>query len=280
MGRAGRVPIPGWARETIAYGPAPDQRMVLTLADGGRCGEPGTDAVLFVHGGSWRTGTPEDYAFVGSWFARHGMASGVTGYRHVPESTWPAQQADVLAALVTLRERTGATRVVMAGHSAGAQLAAAALYDRDARRFAGTDDDVIVGLVAMSGPLDFGVICPQKRYCPLIAQLMDRLDDWESADPAALLRPGDIWPVLVMHGERDPVVNVASSVSFAAKAGEAGAYAQLVVRRDLGHAGLLRTFLGDGDLEGHLRGFLDAYAVRVADGPADATDESLGKDHA
>jgi acetyl esterase/lipase len=269
MRLAGREGAGPPSRESVVFGDDLEQRLevVAPVSDdppvtrpGGAGIGPPAVAALFVHGGSWRTGAPEDYRFVGNWFAERGIPSAVTGYRHAPDHVWPAQRDDVLSAMKLVLERTGARRLIVAGHSAGAQLAAAAVYDRSARREAGVADDAIAGLVALSGPLDLRVICPTTAACPLLGLLMGGDEGWERADPALLFRRGDPWPVLVMHGARDPIVNVASSVRFAASAAEGGLPVELLVSATAGHSTLLWAFLGDEVLQGPVARFVDRYA--------------------
>jgi acetyl esterase/lipase len=264
-GRDGVLPL---VRESIVFGDHLEQRLELAVPGPGAIGTPqaghaaGAEptAALFVHGGSWRSGSPEDYRFAGNWFVSRGMPAGVTGYRHAPDHTWPAQRDDVLSAMRVVLELTGAARLLVAGHSAGAQLAAAAVYDRVARRAAGIPDQAIAGLVVLSGPLDFGVICPTRPACPMLGLLIGGDDDWDRADPSLLMRRGDPWPVLVMHGANDPIVNVSSSVRFAASASRGGSPVELVVPPTAGHATLLWAFLGDEALQAPVARFVDAYA--------------------
>ncbi len=245
----GRANLPaageGLDELTLTYGDDPAQRLLLCRP----AAEPGGDrrerstAVLFVHGGSWKTQEPEGYRFVVRWFARRGFPAAAGGYRLVPGARWPAQCRDVAGAAVELMRRTGARRVLLAGHSAGAHLAAAALYAREERRALGLADSDVAGLIVMSGPLDWRLICPRPDACPLIQDLMGGDDGWDAADPARLVANGDPWPVLAVHGATDPLVNSAASVSFARRTERAGSPTRLRVLEGAGHSTLLWGFL-------------------------------------
>lgn len=238
---------PGLVEERLAFGAHPAQHALLV-----RPAEvaPDTPLVLFVHGGSWRHGSPEAYRAVGRFFARHGFVTALAGYRLVPGARFPAQRDDViegLSAVVTRARELGirAEPVALVGHSAGAHLAALAAFDEDARRARGSDGIRIAGLLAVSGPLDFDVLCPSPERCPLIAELMGRPDGWAEADPARVVRGGPALPVLCLHGSKDPLVPPEVAASFVCRAnGSTGDHAALVVDPRAYHTDMVRVLLG------------------------------------
>jgi len=256
----------GIVEETLRYGGDIDQRIVL-VRPADAAGVRGL--AVFVHGGSWKSGSPERYRFAGRWFAKRGYAAGVVGYRHVPEHVFPAQLADILCAWALLRElapRFGASAdgAIIAGQSAGAHLAALAVYGAAARA-AGIPDEATCAVALVSGPLDLGVLCPRKEFCPLIGELMGGDAGWDVADPVLQVGAGDTWPLLVIHGAKDPLVNVAGSASFADKARQQGAPVTLDVVPEGHHVDLVRVFV-DGDsasrtLEGFVAGPASGRAV-------------------
>ena len=117
--------------------------------------------VLFVHGGGWVEGDRqltfggEDlYGNVGRYLAERGIGAAVTSYRLQPGATWREQRSDVAAALAFVQDTVAAlggdpARVVLMGHSAGAQLAAHVAFDASLRERAGAEP--VCGLVSVSG---------------------------------------------------------------------------------------------------------------------------------
>lgn len=88
--------------------------------------------VLRFHGGGWAAGTPEDDEAVNDRISEACKIAVVSPeYRLVPEATLADQIADCMAAarwtLEHAEERFGTTRVLLAGTSAGAYLAAMVL---------------------------------------------------------------------------------------------------------------------------------------------------------
>jgi acetyl esterase/lipase len=115
--------------------------------------------LMFVHGGSWRTGDRSLYRALGIHFARAGIAVAIPSYRLMPQNPHPAQIEDVAAAFDWMyrnlpRYGGDLKRVYVTGHSAGGHLAALlALNPAYLRKYA-IPASAIRGVVAMSGVYD------------------------------------------------------------------------------------------------------------------------------
>lgn len=85
--------------------------------------------VLFIHGGSWTSGSKNLYTFVGRRLAKQGVVAVVISYRLAPAVYVPDQAADCARALAwtinNIHQYGGDPgRVYVMGHSAGGDLAA------------------------------------------------------------------------------------------------------------------------------------------------------------
>ena len=87
--------------------------------------------VLFIHGGSWNSGSKDDilYKAIGRRLARQGFVGVVISYRLAPQALVPQQADDCARALAWtvahIQEYGGdPARIVLMGHSAGGGLAA------------------------------------------------------------------------------------------------------------------------------------------------------------
>jgi acetyl esterase/lipase len=85
--------------------------------------------LVFFHGGGFRGGTPAGNAYQGRAALAQGAIYVALGYRVVPDARFPDSVEDVERGLLWLHgriaERGGdPARIVVAGHSAGAMLAA------------------------------------------------------------------------------------------------------------------------------------------------------------
>jgi acetyl esterase/lipase len=115
---------------------------------------PGTGPfpiVMQIYGGSWQNGAPASQ----DWFSRHLAQRGylvvAIDYRHAPEWIWPEQIVDVRAALYWISQEAqkfggDRSRIVVAGQSAGAQLAMRLTYQEG--------PSSIRGVVNYYGPVD------------------------------------------------------------------------------------------------------------------------------
>lgn len=84
--------------------------------------------VVWIHGGAWISGWKEDVAPYLRILAGHGYAAAGLNYPLGPEQTYPAAVHQLNTTLARLRDQAGAfgldpDRIVLAGDSAGAQLA-------------------------------------------------------------------------------------------------------------------------------------------------------------
>jgi arylformamidase len=85
--------------------------------------------LVFIHGGYWRSLDKSDFSWIAPPFVQHGVAVAITNYGLAPATTIEdivRQQLKALAWLYRNGDRLGfdPTRIVVVGHSAGAQLTA------------------------------------------------------------------------------------------------------------------------------------------------------------
>jgi len=95
----------------------------------------GFPVLIFIHGGSWRSGDRSNYPALGNRFAMAGLGVVVPSYRLMPGAPHPAQIEDATAAVEWVVRNIGQhggdpKRIYLSGHSAGGHLAAYAGLDR------------------------------------------------------------------------------------------------------------------------------------------------------
>jgi len=117
--------------------------------------------VIFIHGGFWMLA--DDQYQIGRAVAlpllRSGVAVAVVRYRLAPTYRHPAQVKDLAAAIAYLvreADRYGydGARIYLAGHSAGAHLAALVALDPAYLKAEGLQPGVIAGVIGISGIYD------------------------------------------------------------------------------------------------------------------------------
>ncbi len=143
------------ASATLAYGNDPAQQLSLWKPQGASGPSP---VVIFVHGGGWQRGSKDNAT--GRWKPAHypgeGYAFASIDYRLVPEATVEQQAEDVASALKALIDRADALgidrhRIVLMGHSAGAQLVALVGTDERYLKGAGLTFADIAGVIPIDG---------------------------------------------------------------------------------------------------------------------------------
>lgn len=230
------VPEDGHERAVdIAYGPEARQRLDVYKPDNANGDKP---VVVFLYGGSWKRGKRENYRFAGQAFASRGYVTVVPDYRTYPDVRFPAFVEDAAAAVAWVRKnitRYGGDpdRIVLAGHSAGAHIAALLAYDHHYLKAAGVPMASIAGLVGLAGPYYFDPL----KYASLrpIFETAKRPDE---ARPVTFVMPGQA-PSLLLHGKDDTTVWPKNSIELTKKLKDSRVPVRLVQIEDMGHVGIL-----------------------------------------
>ncbi len=125
-GVRGHLPASGWStRHDLSYAPGRDGLFDLVLPD-----SPGPHPwLLWAHGGGWHFGDKSYPLPYVELLATRGIAGVVINYPLAPHASYPAAPEAVAAAMAHVREHAAEygldpDRVVIAGDSAGAQVAA------------------------------------------------------------------------------------------------------------------------------------------------------------
>ena len=191
-------------------------------------GDPGQQApvVVFFYGGSWMRGERAQYRFVGRRLAQNGVLAIVADYRTWPRAGFPDFMVDAARAVAWTRAHAGERggdprRLFIAGHSAGAQIAALLGTDRRYLAAAGMDPRDLAGVIGLSGPYDFDITGKYVKVFGPPAR-------WPDAQAVNFV-DGDEPPFLLVHGERDRVVDPRDSVELAARLRERGEPATILL---------------------------------------------------
>jgi len=188
--------------------------------------------IVFWYGGGWESGKKSQYRFVGAALADAGYVTVLPDYRLYPQVKFPAFVQDGAAALSWVvshaREIGGdPKRIFVAGHSAGAHLAAMLAYDRAQLERVALPPGTVRGFIGLSGPY---ALDPNTDTYRAIFGARYGLADWQ---PVQLARAGAP-PALLIHGETDEVVDIGHARRMAA------------ALQGLGVPVTLRTYSGRG----------------------------------
>jgi acetyl esterase/lipase len=221
----------------IAYGEGPRRRFDVYRLPGAVA----RPVVLFFYGGSWRSGRRQDYRFVGTALARRGLVAVVADYRVFPDVGFPDFIADAAQATALVHRRAASwggdpARIVLAGHSAGAHIAAMVALDPRWLAAAGMDRAAIAGLVGIAGPYDF---------LPMTGRGVRQVFGAAADDPASqpiTFADAHAPPSLLLHGADDTTVLPRNSENLARRITEAGGAARVVIYPGTGHIGIITAF--------------------------------------
>jgi acetyl esterase/lipase len=196
--------------------PDPKHHLDLFLPEGDNW-----PVMVFIHGGGLNSGDKalrvcgkDVYGNIGRFYASQGIGVAIINYRLQPKVTWREQVDDAAQAVAWVyahaaRYGANTSRFFIAGHSAGAYLAARLALDPNPLRGLGLSPDIISGVVAASGAaLD---LTDSKTYqlgqkawhYAARFRCGDTTDQWKKeASPVWCAAPGAP-PFLIVSAERE-----------------------------------------------------------------------------
>lgn len=142
------------ARKTLPYLPGGHERHVLDIH--APEGAENLPVVFWIHGGGWQTGDKSDVQLKPGHFNGKGYLFVSTNYRLLPEVDMATLIRDVAKALAWVHRHIAEhggdpSRVIVAGHSAGAQLAAILCTDHRYLQEEGVPFSILEGCVPVDG---------------------------------------------------------------------------------------------------------------------------------
>ena len=194
----------------IAYGAHPRQVLDVYQARGSR----GAPVVLFFHGGAFVDGdkdrSPEIYANVLYYLARHGIIGVNVEYRLAPENRYPAGSEDVALAVRWAAQNAASlggdpARLFAFGHSAGA--AHAASYAYDARRHA-PGGPGLAGLIVVSGRVRADNLAENPNARKVEAYYGGDMSVLEDVSPVNHVCAGSVPTMIAVAEFENPLIDV------------------------------------------------------------------------
>lgn len=186
--------------------------------------------IIWIHGGGWNAGTPEDFDYVGQRIAGAGYRFISMGYRLSTQKKYPAQIEDVCAgynhAIRFLKEKgINTSRIIVCGPSAGAHLSSILAFSKTDQEKYRVDISGVIGYVGWGGPY-----CFHDKSSLALRILENKLFpkgyDRKQAEPVSLLTHNHI-PMLLIQSRHDGIVDFSFAEEFRGKAHELGMQCEL-----------------------------------------------------
>ncbi|MFT4569679.1 MAG: acetyl esterase/lipase [Hyphomicrobiaceae bacterium] len=222
-------------RQDVAYGEGGHETLDLYEPEGSNGQHP---TVVFLHGGRWSFGDKRSYRFVGHAFAAAGIATAIVRYRLWPDTRFPGFVEDAARAFAFLQNNQDAfglngDPLFLAGHSAGAHIAALLATDTPWLAEAGGKRSQIAGAIGIAGPYDFLPIVDDD-----LLEIFGQTEDHPRSQPV-LHVDGNEPRMLLLHGRRDRTVAPRNSARLARAINTRGGNARLITYPNLDHTRIL-----------------------------------------
>jgi acetyl esterase/lipase len=215
--------------------------------------------VVFFYGGSWDSGSKQDYLFVAEALTAQGYLVVIPDYRVYPEVKFPQLMQDPARAFQWVKQyiatyRGDPQRVFLMGHSAGAHLAMMLSLNAEYLAAVGLRPDAIAGTIGLAGAYDFLPLGSNR----LRAIFAPAEQEWIS-QPIHFVN-GHSPPLLLMTGTQDRTVWPKNSVNLAHAVETKGGQVQLITYPGYDHvdivAKLAKPLRGDSPLLQDIIGWL------------------------
>lgn len=218
--------------------------------------------LLFVHGGSWRNGTRDDYPQMFEYLAERGIEVLSPTYTLSGTEGYPAAYLDISAAIETAY--TPELPLFVAGRSSGGHLALLAAY---------THSDLVKGVIGIYPPVDM-VWSYENPSNPAVLDSCEAIEEfllatpeenpqrYEEASPIDRVGPNGP-PTLLIHGSADCLVFRHQSVMLSERLDQLGVTRYLLTLPWMEHGGDIFINGPSGRLSAWaIEGFVESLSER------------------
>lgn len=244
----------------IAFGDEPRHRLDVYAP---RRGAREAPVLVFFYGGGWDSGRRQDYVFAGHALAAQGFLTIVPDYGLFPQVRYPDFLHDGALA-IRWASRNAArfggdpTRLLLAGHSAGAYNAVMLGLNSGLTEAVGVDPSHIRAMAGLSGPYNF-----LPLDVPATINAFGHYPDLPATQPFNYARP-DAPATFLAWGDKDTVVGPQNIAALAPALKAQGVKVETKIYPDVDHPGLVlalsRPFRGKAPVLADMSRFLMANA--------------------
>lgn len=212
---------------TISWGDGEREQMDWYQVDGAVL------TVIFLYGGNWRSGRRQDFRFVADTLCGMGVNVVVPDFPLYPDHRFENILSGAVRAVNHFMQAVDpSARVILMGHSSGAQKAALLTLDESLLN----ETDRIVAMIGLAGPYDFFPFTEEDHW-----DLFAPEKDYPRSQPVNFVRP-DAPELYLLHGAEDKRVRRGHSKSLMEKQLAAGGRARREVYDGMGHVDAVVSF--------------------------------------
>jgi acetyl esterase/lipase len=173
--------------------------------------------VIYIHGSGWQFGRPEMFKANAQWLTGQGHHTFFLSHRRIPLCDIRQLREDTRMGIKTVLDEMqqlglSEKKILLCGNSAGGNLVALAMLDRSLLAQSGVSSDRFSALAVFAAPLDLSVMWPSPPL--LMVTRMKRQEVYCLADPIRYLETALNMPILLIHGDKDGIVEHENSVVF------------------------------------------------------------------
>lgn len=188
----------------IAYGDHPVQKLDIYVHKDADQPQSSYPVLIFFHGGSWKDGSKDMYAFVGKTYAEQGYVVAIPDYQKYPNVKFPTFVEDGAKAIAWVHDHidayTGDTQnIFVMGHSSGAHIGSLVLADRNYLQVLNKSPDIVRAFAGLSVPYDF---IPQAED---YKDMFGPPSNYPNMQVPTFIN-GDEPPMLLIWGNQDEIV--------------------------------------------------------------------------
>ncbi|WP_189580150.1 alpha/beta hydrolase [Litorimonas cladophorae] len=238
--------------KNVVFGDGERDTLDIYRAEDPKAGAP---VLMFVHGGSWDSGSKDMYKFLAEGFTREGYDIVLPNYRLYPEATFPNFLEDNAAAVAYTAKEFAGRPIVLMGHSAGAyNVLMLGLRDEFLAMEGVELCTSVAGIVSLAAPT--GIV-------PLESERLIQIfpERFEGEDAALNNVSNPMPPLFLGHGESDTTVYPENSKALAEKVVARGGQATVEVYPGQSHTDVVkvlsRHFDGGTTLKADIVTFID-----------------------
>lgn len=238
--------------KNVAFGEGERDKLDIYRAEDPK---PDAPVLMFIHGGSWDSGSKNIYKFLAEGFTLSGYDIVVPNYRIYPDASFPNFLEDNAKAVAFTAKTFPDRKIALIGHSAGGYNVLMLGLRDEYLRDAGVDRcDVIAGVVGLAAPT--GIVPLESP------RLIEIFPDRFTGQDAVLNNVSGPSPALFLgHGESDTTVYPKNSTALAEKVEARGGGARVEVYPGQSHTDVVkvlsRHFDGDTNLKADMVNFID-----------------------